>query len=79
MALEDMKEDAIKSFCETWRFLNRCNVYITDARSGEILALDDISFEDKDEMLPEEEEEEDPALYEFEPGRVYWNQMAANP
>ena len=27
----------------------------------------------------EEEEEEDPALYEFEPGRFYWNEMAANP
>lgn len=27
----------------------------------------------------EEEEEEDPATYEFEPGRVYWNEMAANP
>lgn len=24
-------------------------------------------------------EEEDPATYEFEPGRVYWNEMAANP
>lgn len=27
----------------------------------------------------EEEEEEDPALYKFEPGRFYWNEMAANP
>lgn len=27
----------------------------------------------------EEEEEDDPATYEFEPGRVYWNEMAANP
>jgi hypothetical protein len=27
----------------------------------------------------EEEEEEDSATYEFEPGRVYWNEMAANP
>lgn len=25
------------------------------------------------------EEEEDPATYEFEPGRVYWDEMAANP
>lgn len=25
-----------------------------------------------------EEEEEDPTTYEFEPGRVYWNEMAAN-
>lgn len=25
------------------------------------------------------EEEDDPATYEFEPGRVYWNEMAANP
>ena len=25
------------------------------------------------------EEEEDPATYEFEPGRVYWNEMVANP
>ena len=24
-------------------------------------------------------EEEDPATYEFEPGRVYWDEMAANP
>lgn len=35
-----------------------------------------------DKMFPEEEEEEeeeDPALYEFEPGRFYWNEMAANP
>ena len=35
-----------------------------------------------DKMFPEEEEEEeeeDPALYEFEPGRYYWNEMAANP
>lgn len=24
-------------------------------------------------------EEEDLATYEFEPGRVYWNEMAANP
>jgi hypothetical protein len=23
--------------------------------------------------------EEDPAIYEFEPGRVYWDEMAANP
>lgn len=26
-----------------------------------------------------QDEEEDPATYEFEPGRVYWNEMAANP
>lgn len=26
-----------------------------------------------------QEEEEDPATYEFEPGRVYWDEVAANP
>lgn len=31
------------------------------------------------EPLPSLEEEEDPATYEFEPGRIYWDEMAANP
>lgn len=76
--LDDLKTEAIKNFCEVWRLVNLYGIEITDARSGEVLVLNNINFDDKDRMLPEEEEE-DPALYEFEPGRVYWNEMAANP
>ena len=36
----------------------------------------DFGTEEQDE---EEQDEEDPATIEFEPGRVYWDEMAANP
>ena len=40
-----------------------------------LLILLGVDFEEEEK----EEEKEDPALIEFEPGRYYWDEMAANP
>lgn len=53
------------------------NVIVVDASTGEVLW--DYRDNVADGWHTNEEEENDPATYEFEPGRIYWNEMAANP
>ena len=61
------------------------DVAVVDANTGEVVwnyrdnVADGWQVDNETWAEWEEEEEEDPATYEFEPGRVYWNQMAANP
>ena len=47
VTLEQLKEEAIKSFCEVWRLVNLYDIDIVDARSGEVLILNNINFKEK--------------------------------
>lgn len=51
------------------------DVAVIDATTGEVVW----NYRDKVADGWHTNEEEDPATYEFEPGRVYWDEMAANP